>query len=618
MSGLFGVIDRHRRVAGADLAAAIAHRLSHHAWHHTEWFGEPDCNVALGRIGIGLFNSEPQPMWNADHTVAVLLAGELSPTEGAPPGSASPEPDGDLVLRLYAQYGQSFARHLQGAFVVAIWDRSRRTLVLANDRFGLYPLFYSLQQDRLVFAPEMKGVLCDSGFRKTLDPVALAQYARFQHLLGERTFLEDLRLLPPAATLVYAEQTGECRVEPYWSFTEIREQPNISLDDAVVEAGRLLRAAIRRQSGDAYRPGVFLSGGLDSRVILGMVDRRPVHTLTYGARNSRDVHYANKVARAAGSDHHWFDLPNGRWVLEQIGHHLNLTEGQHSWIHAHGMSVLAGARSLMDVNLSGWDGGTIMGHDDTLDRLLTQAVSEQALTTRLFELFNQRFTWPGLTEGEERLLYTGRTWRQMRGLAFDSFADALKPYLGLRPDLRAEYFYIRNHCGRLTHNMITMYRSHIEVRFPFFDYALFDFLYSLPAERRGHKVLYAALLERETPRLARIPYDHDEFLPTSRQWLRRAHALVTKAGRRARRILGGRWPERPTLYADYEAYLRNDLRPWAEGVLLDPQTTARGLFEPAFLRTLLARHFSGLEQWTIGKIAPLMTYEMMARQLVDG
>ncbi len=612
MSGLFGVVDRHRHVASGGLTSAIARRLAHYEWHRAEWFADPVVNVALGRIGIGIFNSETQPTWSADRQIAVFLAGELSPLDDSPA-----EPAAELVIRLYVQHGPSFARHLQGAFVVALWDRLHGQLVLTNDRFGLYPLFYSLQNDRLLFAPEMKGILCDPGFRKIADPVALAQYVRFQHLLGERTFLEDITLLPPASALVYAAETGECRIQPYWSFTEIPERPGVSLDDAVVEAGRLLRRAVRRQSGDAYRAGVFLSGGLDSRVILGMIDRRPVQTLTYGARNSRDVYYADLVARTAGSDHHWFDLRDGRWVIEQVQQHLNMTEGQHSWIHAHGMSVLSSARSLMDVNLSGWDGGTIMGHDDTLDRLLTQAVSEQALTTRLFELFNQRFTWPGLTEAEERLLYTNRTWRQLRGLAFDSFAETLQPYLGLRLDLRAEYFYIRNHCGRLTHNMITMYRSHFEARFPFFDYALFDFLYSLPAERRGHKVLYAALLEREMPHLARIPYDHDEFLPTSRQWLRRAHALAIKVGRRARRALGGRWPERSTLYADYEAYLRNDLRPWAEDVLLDPRTSARGFFEPGFLRTLLARHFSGLEQWTIGKIAPLMTYEMMARQLID-
>ena len=75
--------------------------------------------------------------------------------------------------------------------------------------------------------------------------------------------------------------------------------------------------------------------------------------------------------------------------------------------------------------------------------------------------------------------------------------------------------------------------------------------------------------------------------------------------------------ERATLYADYENYLRRELRPWAEGILNDRRTAERGLFDPPFLRSLMKRHVSGLEHWTIGKIAPIITYELMLRQLVD-
>ena len=183
--------------------------------------------------------------------------------------------------------------------------------------------------------------------------------------------------------------------------------------------------------------------------------------------------------------------------------------------------------------------------------------------------------------------------------------------------MRGEYFYIRNHCGRLTQNLVTFARSHIEVRFPFFDYDLFDFLYSIPALLRGCQTLYRAVIEREIPRLARIPYDYDEFLPTPRPLIRSIYALPTKLKRRFNRHLGPIFPERPTLYADYENYLRGELRDWAEEILFDRRTAERGIFNPAFLRTLMDRHLSGLEEWTIGKIAPIMTYEMMLRRFYD-
>jgi len=95
------------------------------------------------------------------------------------------------------------------------------------------------------------------------------------------------------------------------------------------------------------------------------------------------------------------------------------------------------------------------------------------------------------------------------------------------------------------------------------------------------------------------------------------HALAVKLKRRFNRHLWPIFPERYTLYADYENYLRDELRSWAENILFDRRTAERGIFNPAFLRTLMDRHLSGLEEWTIGKIAPVITYEMMLRRFCD-
>jgi asparagine synthase (glutamine-hydrolysing) len=165
--------------------------------------------------------------------------------------------------------------------------------------------------------------------------------------------------------------------------------------------------------------------------------------------------------------------------------------------------------------------------------------------------------------------------------------------------------------------MVTFLRSHIEARFPFFDYDLFDFLYSLPARLRGRRVLYRAVIQRETPRLARIPYAYDEFLPTDRSLLRSLHGFGVRLKRRINRHVAPVFPELSTLYADYENYLRTDLREWAESILFDKRTLERGIFDPAFLRSIWARHQSGREMHTIGKIAPIMAYGMMLRRYYD-
>jgi len=616
MSGLFGVIDPGRKTPLRPTIDRMAHIMSYRDWYVMETHVDESAGVGLGRIGIGIFNRPLQPVWNADHTLALIMAGEFYDVDERA-GVITAQSDEGVALALYERWGSDFAAKLNGVFIIAIWDKTHDRLLITNDRFGLYPHYYAQHAGRLLFSPEVKGILCDSMFPKHIDQIALAQYVRFQQVLGERTFFEDIRLLPSASVLTYDLSSTSCDIRPYWTFEDIPYCPEISFGDAVEETGRLLRRTVQHLSGDSYRAGVYLSGGLDSRTILGLVEKRPVSTLTYGARNCRDVYYASRIARTAGSEHHWFDLPDGHWVREYAGFHLDLTEGFHSWIHAHGMSTLPSARSLIDVNLTGWDGGTVMGHPDAIEPLQISPVDDAALATRLFFLFNQKFTWPSITEAEERLLYTEPMWRQVQGLAFESFRSELSPYLNYRPDVRGDYFYIHNHCRRLTQNMITMYRSHMEVRFPYFDYDLFDFLYSLPAQLRAERKLYRALIQRETPRLALIPYDHDEFLPTTRAFIYGAQAMMVKLRRRLERYLPTILRTRHTLYADYEDYLRHELRDWAEGILFDRRCVERGIFDPTFLRSLMDRHLSNMEPWTIGKIAPLITYEMMLRRLYD-
>lgn len=617
MSGVFGLVDPQRRLDVSLLADKMAACMRHRDWFVAENFVDPVCNVAIGRLGIGIFNKGPQPVWNAARTAALVMAGEFYNRETLVDEKGTPGSDEQLALALYEKWGNDFANQLNGAFIIAIWDKERQRLVIANDRFGLYPLFYAHYAGRLIFAPEMKGILCDDTFPRKLDLTALAQYMRFQHLFGARTFFEDISLFPNGSVLVYDLITAACHIKPYWKFDQIPHRPNIAFEEAVEEAGRLIRRAVQRLSGDAYRPGVYLSGGLDSRTILGLVERRPVTSITYGAKDCRDVYYARQIARAVGSDHHWFDLPNGEWVREYVDFHLAVTEGFHSWIHAHGISTLPQARQLMDVNLTGWDGGTVMGHPDSIEPLQVSPVDDMAFITRLFYMFNKKFTWPSITEAEENLLYCDPLHKQMQRLAFDSFQAELSSYLSYRPDVRGEYFYINNHCRRLTHNFVIFTRSHMEVRFPFFDYELFDFLYSLPAEIRANRKLYRALIQREIPRLAYIPYDHDEFLPTTQPLIRNGHALAIKLKRHFNRHLWPIFSDRFTLYADYENYLRHELRAWAEGILFDQRTASRGIFNPTLLHSLVDRHLSGEEEWTIGKIAPIITYEMMLRRFYD-
>ena len=616
MSGIFGIIDPRLQSRTNSMSEKMATVLSHLPWYVADRFTDDNLGLAFGRIGIGIFNRIQQPVWNASCTIALVMAGELYKRDALQQNDPL-KSDEEMALELYERWGEDFISHLNGAFIIGIYDRKNHRFLILNDRFGLYPLFYSSRAGRLIFSPEMKGILCDDTFPRRIDLTALAQYVRFQHLLGERTFFEDIQLLPVASVLNYDITTGSCSVRSYWSVNEIPYRPEVSLEETVEETAILFRQAINRRSDGSYIPGVYLSGGLDSRAILGMMDRRPVASLTYGTRNCRDVYYAEKIAKAAGSEHHWIDFPNGNWIKQNVNLHLELTEGFHSWIHAHGISTLSRARELMEVNLTGFGGGILKGHPGNLEPILAAGDGNTTLIARFFNEFNQKYTWPSINEAEENLLYCEAISSQMQGRAFESFHAELVPYLNSRPDVRGEYFYLNNHDRRLIHNYVIFTRSHIEVRMPFYDYDLFDFIHSVPAEYRVRGNLYRRIIQRETPKLAYIPYDHDQFLPTTRPVIRNVHALGIRVQRRINRHVGKLFPELHTLYADYENYLRYELREWAENIMFDGRTMERKIFNLPLLRSLVSRHLSGLEYHTIGKIAPLITYEMMLRRYYD-
>jgi asparagine synthase (glutamine-hydrolysing) len=612
MSGVFGFIDSRHDSSDYPLLEQIVKSLLHQPWFVCDSHYDARHGIGLGRIGIGIFNKNSQPAWNDTGDTALFWAGEIYNLN--PNGNATIE---QLLLQRYAQEGEDFVRHLNGAFILCIWNKADRKLHIMNDRFGLYTLFYAVHSGRLVFAPEVKGVLCDPDLPRRLDYTAMAQFMRLQRILGNRTYFEDIKRLAGASILTWDISSGQLNIRKYWTYNEIPHQPGIPFMDAVKETGRLLRKAVTRLSGDEYRAGVFLSGGLDSRILLGMINRPRTVSLTFGHPNSRDVYYGKKVAKATNSEHHWFNLPGGQWVRENADAHFALTEGFHNWVHMHGITMLPKARELIDVNLTGWDGGELLGHPLMLVPELYNPVDDHALVHAMFKLFAVQTTWPGMSENEERMVYRPEMWREVQGRAFDSFKEELHDYLDFRRDVRSEFFFYDQHCMRSTHYMVICGRSHIEFRFPYFDYELFDFIYSLPVTHRVHRKLTYALMRRELPQMARIPYDFDELLPTDQQFLRRLHGATVKAKRMINRHVFPLFPEHHTLYADYENYLRHDLREWAETLLYDPRTINRDIFDPAFVRSLMNRHLSGYEPWTIGKIAPLMSYEMVLRAFCD-
>lgn len=626
MSGIFGYLTNHTVPTLATIIAAMGQRMVHTAPQRVEHsLVQP--NVALGRVHLGRLNQQPQPAHSPDGQVWLWLTGEFyfqhdqrRMLEQAGLLTLGAD-DAQLALATFRHAGAEGIAQLNGAFTCAVWDAEQATFWLINDRYGLYPHYYAHVAGRLVFAPEIKGVLVAPEVARRVNETALAEFLRFQQLLGEKTWLEDVQLLPPATILRYQPTEDRLDLRRYWDWDRIGSLTSITFDEAVEEASWRFQQAIDQMLRSPLRPGIFLSGGMDGRIILAFTQGRShVPTFTFGAAGSRDVLYATKLARMAGVPHRWFPLHDGQWVLQHHQLHLALTEGMHSWMHAHGISMLPEVAKEIDVNLSGWDGGTTMGgfavlEDYAGDRFYRYPPDEASLVTRMFEAFCQQVTWPGMQEGEALALLAGAGRERLRGRAFESMRAELGRTSHYRPEHRSDYFILLNLIRRSLQNQIITQRSALEVRCPYFDYSFVEFMYSLPDHIRNQKALRRAILTRRSPQLALVPYEKDDRLPHSNRWLREGDGLRRRGAAWINRRYQKLFPSAPRLYADYEEYLRRELRPWAEGILFDQRTLTRSLFDPAMVRSLWAQHLAGDQLWTIGKIAPLMNIELVLRHL---
>jgi asparagine synthase (glutamine-hydrolysing) len=617
MSGVFGVLDSRRQMDIQSLLNRIGNAICYRDGQVIETYWDQREGVGLGRAGIGVFNRAAQPVWNDQHTIALVMAGEFSGKDVFEERRADWS-DEMLALHLYETLGEDFVSKLQGAYILAIWDQVNRKLIIANDRFGLYPLYYAHFRGRFLFSLEMKGILCDSEFNRHIDLQAIAEYMRFQHILGDKTFFENLKILRNASILSYDLDSDRLQIKPYWDINEIPTLPHsLTFEDAVEEAGRLLKAAVDECTSGNHNFGVYLSGGLDSRVILGMIDRQnfPINTITYGARNCRDVIYARRLAKIAGSDHHYFEIKNGDWIKNFSNLHLDLTEGFHSWIHSHGIQFLDQVRTLLEVNLTGFGGG--QSAIDWEDPPLLYARDDFCFNSHLFNLLSQHTTWPSLNDAEERELYSPVFSKQMVGLAYDSFLEELTHFEYLPYYQRAAYFALSNPDRRLFQYFTVFHRLAFEQRFPFYNYDFFKFVYALPPEMLFKRRLRRAIIVDRLNHLSHIPYDKDNLPVTGNEFA----CILAKVGKSAKSYLNHRlprmFPKSQTLYTDYENSLRAELKGWGEELLFSNRSQERGFFNPEFVKSLWTRHQSGLEVNMIGKVAPLMTFEMVMRNLHD-
>ena len=632
MPGLVGVVDFHRKTHIGDLLPRMAGSVRYKDWYTSHLFIDETESVGLGRVGPVIYNPQPQPFFNKDKSLAVLMEGELYDTdplrrELLQKGSRfEVYNDPELILRLYEAYGEAFIFHLKGAFALAIWNQKRQRLLIATDRFGLRPLYYAWVNGKLLFSTEIKAILEDRSLSKSLDYEAVVDFFSNRYILSDKTFFEHVKLFPNASVLSFEGPSGRLELKPYWSFSDIPARScgiygtaikTNALRDLAAEAGHLFNQAIHRQAQGNYALGAYLSGGLDSRTIVGLVRKKgyPLRTATWGLPNCYDAKFAGRVADQVHSNHFLFKFDENwfKTFPQEAVEGVRITDGLLSVFHLPSPTMLEIFRKEAQVNLLGYFGDVILGASflsaPKMAPFLTPLKREKARPL-VYKWTNQIFQEKDLLR-----LFLEPHARRMKGLAFPSIHQEWSKFEQLPADKRLDYYAIVNRGRRWIAEGYKIVRTYMEDRSPFFDYDFFEFIYSLPSSIRLNHRLYIEILKQELPELLEIPWQKTGRPPKPIGPGAKLQMGLDKLVDKMNQLLN----IPPGMSKDckrFDVWTRKELRDFTEGILLNRRTLDRGYYDPGYVKELISRHLSRRVDLS-EHLGIMITFELWHREFMD-
>lgn len=278
--------------------------------------------VGLGhrRLAVIDLKTGKQPICNEDKKIWITFNGEIYnyktlKDELKKKGHCFyTDTDTEVIVHLYEDYGYKCVDHLRGMFAFAIWDEREKQLLLGRDRLGKKPLVYILLNDKLIFASEIKCLLEDNELQREIDIQALNLYLTYQYVPSPLTIFKNIKKLPPASILICNAQ-GKIEISKFWDI-DYRQKINIPnskfmTQEICNQINTQLEEAVSLRLVSDVPIGAFLSGGIDSSIIVGMMSKfslKPVKTFCIGfeEQDFSELKYASMVANLFRTDHHEF------------------------------------------------------------------------------------------------------------------------------------------------------------------------------------------------------------------------------------------------------------------------------------------------------------------------
>ena len=279
------------------------------------WLSE-DQKVGLAHLRLSILDPTPaghQPRVEASHNCVISYNGEVYnyieireklEVKGYTFETGT---DTEVILKAYIEYGQECLHHFNGMFAIAIWDGDREELFIARDRLGIKPVYYHLTESSFTFSSETKAILKGLDKKPELNIQLIDSYMSFGYIPGENTLHQGIKRLMPGHCAVL--KNGQLNIRQYWDLT-FNNQEDKGFDYYLNESKRLLESAIDLRLRSDVPLGIFLSGGIDSSAVVGLLAERvkePLKTFSIGydfGKNFDETPYAQIVADKFNTDHH--------------------------------------------------------------------------------------------------------------------------------------------------------------------------------------------------------------------------------------------------------------------------------------------------------------------------
>jgi asparagine synthase (glutamine-hydrolysing) len=583
---------------------------------------EPGVSLGMRRLSIIDLSTGNQPIHNEDQTIRVVFNGEIYnyrelrhelEARGHRFYTAS---DTETIVHGYEEWGERVFSKLRGMFGIAVWDGGTRTLLVARDRAGIKPLYYAQAAGRLFFGSEAKCLLVNPEVDRRLDAAAVDHYLAYQYTPRDGSIFRGIHKVPPGHYLKVSD--GSVVTEQYWQLPADRAQVAYRGDErqAIEELRTVLADAVRSHMISDVPLGAFLSGGIDSSVVVALMaqaSNRPVKTFAIGFEEADfdELPHARRVARHLGTDHHELVVrPDALGILDRVVWHFDEPFADSSAIPTWYVSEMA--RRHVTVVLSGDGGDELFGgytrylphpRVETFDRLapgVGRAVAAAA--------------WRALPHGARGKNFLRHVARNAQGRYVDSVtfyhADERKALLS--PALRHEIGDWNTE--RCFSEPFERFRGMpLEAQLMAFDFETYlpeDCLVKVDRMSMAHSI------ESRVPLLDHLVIEFAASLPAAMKMPggRLKHLLKELAFSMVPREILDRPKQGFAVPVGH--WFRGALRDAFGDILGSPLTRQRGYFNSAFVERVLADHLSGRRDHST-KLWMLLVFELWHRQYID-